>query len=194
MRHHHRGIDGRRHFIFRAQTAVVARPLLRHLEVLTISADLVAQYRDFHAIGGIVEVEIALLPGVTRGRCGGAAQTSELSTNSSDAGSRWICVRRKSSASVRAPRQHWHGARGIFGQLVFEANQLAAGRYVDTEFFFLLRAEPTIRPAPQPHRRSHDPVGFVPVPASRSRKILAVLSKVKLAARRYAFDAVLLVR
>ena len=59
----HGGIDGGGDFVLGAQALVVARPLFGHLEVFAIAADLVAEDGDFDAVGGVVQLEIAFLPG-----------------------------------------------------------------------------------------------------------------------------------
>ena len=56
-------IDGGGDFVFGAQALVIAGPLLGDFEVLAVAADLVAEEGDFDAIGGVVQLEIALLPG-----------------------------------------------------------------------------------------------------------------------------------
>ncbi len=57
------GIDGGGDFVLGAQALVVARPLFGDLEVLAVAADLIAEDGDFQAVGGVVQLEIALLPG-----------------------------------------------------------------------------------------------------------------------------------
>ena len=49
--------------------------------------------------------------------------------------------------------------RGLLGNFVPEARQLAGRSERDAVLLFLLRPEPSVLPAPQPHARAHDAVG-----------------------------------
>ena len=134
----HRGIDRRGDFVLGPQALIVALPLLGNLEVLAIAAHLVAQHRDLEAIGGVVQLEIAFLPGegavyAMRARHVGGLDEIQRGGVAPQARAQEIFRQRARL------RRGGGGPRGIFGQFVFEARQLAQRRDLDV-VLFLLRA------------------------------------------------------
>ena len=158
MADHEDEIDGGGGFVLGAQALVIAGPLLGDFEVLAVAGDLVAEEGHFDAVGGVVEIEIALLPGVSAVdavRAGDFGGVDELERG----GSRRMRVRRKSSASARAC-VGGGGTSGVLGDLVPEAGELAARGDIDAELLFLEGAEPAVRPTPEADAGAHDAVGL----------------------------------
>ena len=154
----HRGIDRGGDFVLGPQALVVALPLFGNLEVLAIAADLIAEHGDLEAVGGVVQLEIALFPGeraVHAMRAGHVGGLDEIQRGGVAAQARAQEVFRQRARL----RGGGGGPCGIFGQFVFEARQLAERRDLDVVLFLLERAEPAVGPAPEAHARAHDPVG-----------------------------------
>jgi hypothetical protein len=118
--------------VFRAEAFVVARPLVGNLEILAVSADLVAEYGDGNAIGAVVDVEIALFPGedaVGAMRPGDAGRFHEIERVE------LACARarRKYSARVRACSAVISGLAVSSAKLMIEGDEVARGRDVGAE-------------------------------------------------------------
>ncbi len=132
------GIDGLRDFVPGAQQLIVALPLVGDLQVFAIAAGLVAQDGDLDAISGVVQVEIALLPGEAAVDAVGASDVAlfhEIQRRgvAADGGAQKILG--DGAGLLRGGT----GAGGVFGQFVVEAGELAARRDVDGELFLLQR-------------------------------------------------------
>ncbi len=142
------GIDGGGDFIFGTQALVIAGPLFGDLEVLAVAAGLIAEDSDFQAVGGVVQLEIALLPGegavdamgagdvgglheVQRGRVAGEASAEEVFGQG---------ARLRGSGG---------GAGSVFRQHMLEARKLAGRCDFDVVLFLLQGPEPAIGPAPE---------------------------------------------
>ena len=93
------------HVVLRAQPLIVAGPSLGDLQILAVAATSLPCTVTTTRYGGVVNVEIALLPGEIRGPCDAAASRWRFPRNRARPGSRWARVRRKSSASARAWRR-----------------------------------------------------------------------------------------
>ncbi len=63
QRHHDGGIDRLRQLVLGAQALIIARPPLGNLEVFAIAPWLLAEHRNLHAVLGVLQIEVALLPG-----------------------------------------------------------------------------------------------------------------------------------
>src|ERR1019366_5512379 len=130
QKQNHCGIDVLRYLVPGAQPLVITRPLVGHLEVLPVPARLVAKNGHFHAVGGVLEVEVALLPGEDVVCARGASNARALDE----------LQRRRIAVELFAEEFFRHGPRllggqagprGGLGDLVFETDNFSTSGDVD---------------------------------------------------------------
>ncbi len=143
-----------------AQLLVIARPLLRHLQIFAIAARLRAQHGHRNPVRSVAQAEPALLPcegavGTVRAHDFGALHEIHRARIAAHAGTQKVLRDRARAAGGRVR------PGGVVGQRVGEARQFAARSDLHRELFLLQRAEPAVGPAPQPHARPHDAVGLL---------------------------------